>query len=152
MAKAFTKWKEVTTTLNKNFANNFLQVTFNKEKYTDETLNDKPTQEDPLPDTAFKAPTSKPRGRKPALSSSSRIPCGQTGLRNIGNSCFMNSVIQTLSNNPKFKDFFIQTLLPATEEVFNCVLETLISIRELLQLKLEIKHMFDKELLNACNP
>lgn len=39
---------------------------------------------------------------------------GQTGLNQMGNTCFMNSVIQSLSNTPQFRQYFLSTeLLPA---------------------------------------
>jgi len=37
---------------------------------------------------------------------------GRVGLRNLGNTCYVNSVIQALSAIPLFRDFFLYTFVP----------------------------------------
>jgi len=36
---------------------------------------------------------------------------GLTGMENLGNSCYMNSVVQMLFNLPEFRDFYVSTAL-----------------------------------------
>eukprot|EP01133_Synstelium_polycarpum_P000202 gene202-244_t len=40
---------------------------------------------------------------------------GVTGLRNLGNTCFMNTVLQSLSNIPEFRSFFMELKSASTD-------------------------------------
>lgn len=51
-----------------------------------------------------------------ASPSSRHIIPGITGLRNLGNTCFMNTVLQALSNTAEFRNFFVHLMAPDEEE------------------------------------
>ena len=56
--------------------------------------------------TCMVSPLSKP---KPVLEPT--VGNGMTGLENLGNTCFMNSVLQVLANTRELRDYFNGELL-----------------------------------------
>ena len=48
---------------------------------------------------------------------------GRTGLRNLGNTCFMNSVLQALAGIPKFRKYFINMLWINQEKKNRAILD-----------------------------
>jgi len=53
-------------------------------------------------------PNPKPESLTKLSLTKSSAPRGLVGLRNIGNTCFMNSILQCLFNTPLFFDYFLQ--------------------------------------------
>jgi len=55
------------------------------------------------------------RGRRTFDPTLSKIP-GVKGLKNLGNTCFVNSVLQNISNLPPVRDYYLQSFVPQTTD------------------------------------
>lgn len=61
-------------------------------------------------------------------------PKGVCGLTNLGNTCYMNSALQCLSNTPQLSKYFLGKEMTCQGETSKCIISILIMLRFLTQL------------------